>query len=279
MYSDGRHIDDAVHIDDVIDGFFCGLCGHHDGAALGNHRAVIFDETVQGFVFNSDFNQVITIQIERDFAARSQRDLAQFRTDDAVVHNSRRYEGRQTGFSHSHGTVQFNRAVAVDTVECELAVVIENVRVGDAAGRCDQRTDVYLRVLTEDDAVLVEDINFAVGVQVTHDLGGITFDIVENIFCAAIRLRHVDSPAGVDVTIAAYFDEMIVLGNVGCVGNTGIDCDAPDDGFVIGPVIGARMPCVHHHKTRCGHRRCGHQLAEFVFRRRVFKCAHFVAFL
>ena len=99
----GRYIDDAVHINDIVNGVFGRLRGHHNRAAFGVDGAFVFEQGVRDFTLYRDFEQVIAVQVEGNRFTGCHDDFTHSGVDDALIGNEGRNEGCNTCIGNRNG--------------------------------------------------------------------------------------------------------------------------------------------------------------------------------
>ena len=174
LLDDGVGLDDARHVDDVVDDALRRHHRQHDGAAVGDDPArvgdqraeriaVLVDDLARDSAVDRRADQLVAIEVEREGVARRQGDAAEPRGDGARVLDARRDEGREAAVGdRDHALVDHHGVGIGGTREVDLTVGGDDevvVRSGHQTG------DVDARVGAEQDAIRVEQKDLAVGGQ------------------------------------------------------------------------------------------------------------------
>ena len=184
-------LDDAIHIDRVVDHVFRRAGSHQDyHSAVGENRAAVADkrfqfgsvwskQTLGNPVVDPNLDQAVAVEIECERIARGQRYAPKPGADDPAVLNAGRNESDYAAFGRSDSPAIDDRTAWIGTViEVEPAgneVLVINIDRGR-----DQAANVHLGIFAKQDAVGVDEHNPPVGGKSPENVGHrIASDAVE----------------------------------------------------------------------------------------------------
>ena len=174
--SDSAGLDDAVHVDDVIDYRVGEPGGQPYRAAIGlNGAGIHHPARGVGGKRTSDIegDQPVAVKIKRETRRRPEHDIAHPGVDQPRVLHSGRDQDRQAPVADGDRAQIDDPGVGDRRGEAEIIPSGEEVAVCDIGGRGHQPAHVDLRGAPEDDAVGVDQENPAVGGQVSENAGWI----------------------------------------------------------------------------------------------------------
>ena len=148
------------HVHNAVDHVFGRACGHDDRATIRACRAAVFDQRIIQLI-RCNLDQVVTIQVNRDFLARCQHNFAQVRLQQTGVFYRRCDQRDQAAVSGTDvGKVLDHRAIhSVEILQNERASAEEFcfVRIVHFTGRRHNAAHVNLGVRAKEYTVGVED--------------------------------------------------------------------------------------------------------------------------
>ncbi len=139
----GGYVDDAFHVNDIVDNALGHRSRHNDFAAFGIDLARRFKQGIAQLAFDSNFNQTVAVHIERNGFTGRHNHFAHLGIDDAAVDDCRRHESRQTGIGNRYRAAQFDFAVA-EILEAHRVVAIHDVGIRHFARRRRDTGNIYV---------------------------------------------------------------------------------------------------------------------------------------
>ncbi len=176
-------LDDAAHVDDLVDDALGRRGGDLDAAAVGvdgtgllDRRQGALGQLPRQFLGQGQVEQAVAVEVEGERRARGQPHRAEIGRDDAAVDDVRRHETGQGAFGHADGALVDDRRDGAARALVEHVAAGQEVLVADVVGRRHQPGDVDDGVPAEHDAVGIDQPHLAVGREVAEDRRRIAAD-------------------------------------------------------------------------------------------------------
>ena len=159
-------LDHAGVVHDAREQGIPGAGGHEDLPAVRPDHAAVFGQAAQHALVHLQVDQAVTAEGQRGGTARAQRDGAEPRGDQPLIADLRAEQ------HHIAASGRVDRALIGDAARARAAEgALAAVQAGiiQVQGGGDESPDVHLGVRPEEDAVRVEQIDLAVGIDPPED--------------------------------------------------------------------------------------------------------------